>query len=84
MPENQSSPRRALITGGACGLGLATAKALLDEGAYVAIGDIDTEALGTATRLLNNPNLLALELDVVSKASVQDSVNTCRKRFGGL
>ena len=84
MPEDQSIPRRALITGGACGFGLATAKALLDQGAYVALGDIDTEALGKATRLLSSPNVLALELDVTSKASVEQAVSACRKRFGGL
>ena len=84
MPENQSSPCRALITGGACGFGLATAQALLDQGGHVAIGDIDSEALGKASRLLNSPNLLALELDVRSKASVQEAVNACERKFGGL
>ena len=84
VSEDQPIPRRALITGGACGFGLATAKALLEQGAYVAIGDINTEALDKVTRLLSSPKVLALELDVTSRASVEQAVNACRKRFGGL
>ena len=37
--------RTALITGGAGGIGLATAKALLDEGAHVVLTDVDEDGL---------------------------------------
>ena len=43
--------RRALITGGASGFGLATARALLEQGSQVAIGDVNTGQLGGHHRL---------------------------------
>ena len=80
----QSPSRRALITGGASGFGLGTAKALLAQGAQVAIADIDSERLEKAARGLDAKNLLTLELDVTSKASVEAAVDACLASFGGL
>lgn len=78
------SSRQALITGGASGFGLATARALLEQGGQVAIGDVDTHRLEKAAEDLNSENLLPLELDVTSKTSVQAAVATCVDAFGGL
>ena len=77
-------PRRALITGGASGFGLSTAKALLAQGAQVAIADIDEEKLHAAAEELNNDQILPLKLDVTSPTSVQQTVTACDERFGGL
>ena len=82
--DNRSIPRRALVTGGASGFGLATARALLDRGHQVAIGDVDSRQLKRAARALNHPKLLPIELDVTSRQSAQDAVEACRARFGGL
>jgi NAD(P)-dependent dehydrogenase (short-subunit alcohol dehydrogenase family) len=79
-----TQPRRALITGGANGFGLAIARALLAQGAHVAIGDINPAQLQKAAADLNHPRLLALELDVAARASVQAAVAACREKFGGL
>ena len=76
--------RRALITGGASGFGLSTAKALLDQGARVAIADIDLDALQTASDELASDRVLPLELDVRSPASVRQTTATCEQHFGGL
>jgi NAD(P)-dependent dehydrogenase (short-subunit alcohol dehydrogenase family) len=76
--------RRALITGGANGFGLALARALLAEGARVAIGDIDAAQIRRAEAELSSPQLLALQLDVAERASVQAAVAACRRAFGGL
>ena len=85
MPEtSQVEPRRALITGGAGGFGLAIAKALLAQGARVAIGDIDSEVLEEAARRVGSDDLLPLELDVTSLASVRAAVEACKTRLGGL
>lgn len=85
MPETlRSEPRRVLITGGANGIGLATAEALLRQGARVAIGDVDAEQLQIASQKLDSPKLLSLELDVTSSDSVRAAVKACRATFGGL
>ena len=86
----QDGPRRALVTGGANGFGLETARALLGQGAQVAIGDIDAGRLQTAREELGagdakgSDRLLALQLDVTSAASVEAAVAACREAFGGL
>ena len=84
MSEIETDPRRALITGGASGFGLAIAEALLASGAQVAIGDIDRERLQDAERELDSGKLLAIELDVTSVKSAAAAVAACEARFGGL
>lgn len=81
---SESKPRKALVTGGANGFGMATTKALLKEGAQVAIGDIDSVQLEKAKTELASDDVLALELDVTSKASVREAVAACGRAFGGL
>ena len=77
-------PRRALITGGASGFGLGTAKALLAQSAQVAIADIDSEKLRAAADELYSDRVLPLVLDVTSPTSVQQTVAACQTHFGGL
>ena len=56
------------ITGGARGIGLATASALIAQDARVAIGDIDYERAETAARDLG-PGACSFELDVTDRDS---------------
>lgn len=67
-PKIQLDGALVAITGGARGIGLATAKAFVAKGARVAIGDLDLElARAAATEL--GPTVTAHPLDVSDKAS---------------
>ncbi|NKB65577.1 MAG: SDR family oxidoreductase [Candidatus Latescibacteria bacterium] len=82
--DSNLKPKRALITGGASGFGLSTAKALLAQGAQVAIADIDGAKLQTAADQLDSNRVLPIALDVTSPTSVSQAVATCQEHFGGL
>lgn len=58
--------RKALVTGGAKGIGAATAARLAAEGAEVWVGDVDTEG---AERVAGEIGGRALELDVTARDS---------------
>jgi NAD(P)-dependent dehydrogenase (short-subunit alcohol dehydrogenase family) len=75
---------RVMITGGASGFGLACAKALLEQGARVAICDINQAELRRAESMLNSRNALPIELDVSSAVSVRTAVSKCDSEFDGL
>jgi NAD(P)-dependent dehydrogenase (short-subunit alcohol dehydrogenase family) len=67
------SDRAAVITGGASGIGLHTAKRLLAEGGAVALWDVDTRALRSAREALG-PRCHPLEVDVAQWPSVEAGV----------
>ncbi len=71
------------ITGGARGIGRATAAALIRQGARVAIGDIEaTLAETTASEL--GAGTIGLALDVTSRASFEHFLNEVEDRLGPL
>src|SRR3954451_7136998 len=77
------SGRVAAITGGARGIGRATAQALVREGARVGIGDLDFElAQRTASEL--GANVRAYELDVTSRPSVAAFLDAVERDLGPL
>jgi len=63
--------RKALVTGGASGIGAAIAARLAAEGAEVWVGDIDTEG---ATRVAGEVNGHPLELDVTEIDSARAAI----------
>jgi NAD(P)-dependent dehydrogenase (short-subunit alcohol dehydrogenase family) len=75
----------ALITGGASGIGLATAERLLAAGWKVAVADRDERALDAQReRLGGTQNVFLAQLDVTDEAAVQSAVAEVLDALGGL
>ena len=75
--------RIVAITGGARGIGKATARALVLKGAKVAIGDLDRE-LAEQTAAEIGGDTLALELDVTRRDSFEGFLDQVEERLGSL
>ena len=78
--------KKALVTGGAVGIGRACAVALAGAGADVAIIDIDAETgpkTAEAIKAMGRDSLF-VRCDVTSKAQVQDMVKAVVAAFGRL
>jgi short-subunit dehydrogenase len=71
------------ITGGARGIGKATATALIRKGCRVAIGDLDL-ALAEQTAAELGGGTIALPLDVTDRASLESFVDETEKQLGPL
>ena len=77
----------AIVTGGASGLGLATAEWLLDDGWPVAVLDANAEALAEAEDIFTGENAMFLAVDVTDEeqlAQVFDQVVDALGPVGGL
>lgn len=75
--------RMAAVTGGARGIGLATATALARQGMKVAIGDLDVARAATAAAELGS-GAIGLPLDVTSRESFEAFVAAAEERLGPL
>src|SRR5512144_1595149 len=73
--------RVALVTGGARGIGKATAAAFVREGMRVAIGDLDVEAARATAQELGG-GTVALPLNVTDRASVDAFVAAAEDALG--
>ncbi|TDD43033.1 SDR family NAD(P)-dependent oxidoreductase [Saccharopolyspora elongata] len=76
--------KTVLITGGASGMGLATARRLLDEGAYVVISGRDQARLDAAAAGLDADRLLSVRADVTSQDDLDRLMRRIETRRGGL
>jgi len=75
--------KTALITGGNSGIGLATARLFLAEGARVAIVGRNKKTLDAAAEMLG-ADVLAIQADVTDVESTERAVATTAERFGKL
>ncbi len=72
--------RVVLVTGGASGIGAATARAFAQQGASILIGDIALDAARAMAREL--PSAEGLELDVTDRHAAEAFVAAGRERYG--
>ncbi|WP_040792334.1 SDR family NAD(P)-dependent oxidoreductase [Nocardia paucivorans] len=78
---------RVAVTGGARGIGRATAAALAEAGAQVVIGDIDGDTLaGTAAELTTatGAKVIGVRLDVRDPESFEEFLGRAEAELGGL
>ena len=75
--------KTALITGGNSGIGLATARLFLAEGARVAITGRDLAKLEVVAQELG-PNVLALQADATDRAATERAIQTVAETWGKL
>lgn len=73
--------KAAIVTGGASGLGRATAEALVANGAKVAIWDMN-EALGNEVVEQLGENAMFTKINVADEAAVAAAVQAVVQRFG--
>lgn len=74
--------RTAFVTGGANGIGLGLARALLGEGCKVAIADIRQESIDDALAALDNREVIGIRLDVASREDFAKAADEAEERLG--
>lgn len=85
MTKGETKARVALITGGASGIGLATAERLLASGWKVAIVDRDEKALEVQrARHGGSADVLVASLDVTDEAAARKVVGAATLKWGRL
>lgn len=89
MPKPKSlAGKVALVTGGAGGIGSATAERFLREGACVVLADIDADALSKAADTMiarySRDVVRTVSMDVTSEDAVADAFERAALEFSGL
>lgn len=85
MDRHRHKGKVAIVTGGAHGIGAATVKRLLGEGAAVMVADISTEGLNSLATELDEPDQLAThQTDIASLESIEDLMAATVERCGQL
>jgi NAD(P)-dependent dehydrogenase (short-subunit alcohol dehydrogenase family) len=85
-PQYDYAGRVAFITGGASGLGKATAKAFVNSGARVAVVDLKKEAAQLVVEQIaaDGGEALAIGCDVTNESQVKSAVSQTVEAFGQL
>lgn len=76
--------KTAVITGGTSGIGLATAKRFVDEGAFVYITGRRQSALDDAVAQIDSPRIRAVRGDIARTEDLEVLFETVRAERGGL
>jgi NAD(P)-dependent dehydrogenase (short-subunit alcohol dehydrogenase family) len=83
VPEYDLSGKVALVTGGARGIGFATARALHARGASVAVVDLRVKDAREAAKRIGE-RAAGFGADVAKRNAIQKAVNQTVDQFGGL
>lgn len=75
------SGRRAIVTGGAAGIGKTVAERLAAEGAAVMVWDRDADAI---TAMTTGSDMAGIALDVADDVAVENAANATAEQFGGI
>jgi NAD(P)-dependent dehydrogenase (short-subunit alcohol dehydrogenase family) len=72
---------RAVVTGGGSGIGRATCRRMAEEGAQVAVFDVDGDSAETVAKEIDG---IAYAVDVTDAEAVQRAVDDAAREMGGL
>jgi rhamnulose-1-phosphate aldolase/alcohol dehydrogenase len=87
-PRGELAGKVAVITGGASGIGRATARLLAERGAHVVVADLNYEGAQEVAEQLTTAHgtrrALAVAVDVADETAVQDMARRAVLEYGGL
>jgi len=86
MSKSRCHGTVVVVTGGASGIGRATAKRFGEEGARICLLDADRDALSDCERKLKSKGMdvLALYCDVTKEQECSDAIHGVLEHFGGI
>jgi meso-butanediol dehydrogenase/(S,S)-butanediol dehydrogenase/diacetyl reductase len=84
MDRNRFQDRVAVITGGASGIGAATARLMAGEGALVVIADLNEDLGQAMVKELGDERAMFRRCDVAVRAEVEDLIEHAVRRFSRI
>lgn len=82
--ETRYEKLSAIVTGGASGIGLATARLLHDRGARVAITDVDEKAITKASAFFTDTRAIFIQANLAQAEEAERAVAQAAQAFGSL
>ena len=74
----------AVVTGGGGGIGSATCRRFAEEGAKVAVLDIDLESAQAVAASIPDSDILALRVDITNLENVEQSIEQTEQQLGSV